>query len=75
MDSDFTQEQIDDARRMVVDRYGQMLGQRKFHGGSTESMIQAAAAALAAEHYFGSELAEIAAREAAAFIARGGRRS
>jgi hypothetical protein len=75
MGGDFTQEQIDNACRMVVIRYGDMRqnGRRDFYK-SSEDMIEAAASELVAEKYFVPALAKIAAREvAAALMARGGR--
>jgi hypothetical protein len=76
MDGEFTKEQIDDAICMVVGRYGQMVqdDRREFYGGSTESMMQAAAQELVAEQYLAPDLAEIAVPKATAFVARGGRR-
>ena len=76
MDDEFTKEQIDDAICMVVGRYGQMVqdDRREFYGGSTESMMQAAAQELVAEQYLAPDLAEIAVPKATAFVARGGRR-
>jgi hypothetical protein len=75
MDREFTKEQIEDALCMVVGRYGQMLqDQREFYGGSTESVIQAAAQELVAEQYLAPELAEFVVPQATAFVARGGRR-
>jgi hypothetical protein len=76
MDREFTKEQIEDALCMVVGRYGQMLqdSQREFYGGSTESVIQAAAQELVAEQYLAPELAEFVVPQATAFVARGGRR-
>jgi hypothetical protein len=43
--------------------------------GSTERMIQVAAGELVAEHHLSPTLAEIVVPKAAAFVARGGRRS
>lgn len=76
MDGEVTKEQIDDAICMVVGRYGQMVqdDRREFYGGSTESMMQAAAQELVAEQYLAPDLAEIAVPKATAFVARGGRR-
>jgi hypothetical protein len=76
MDREFTKEQIEDALCMVVGRYGQMLqnGRGEFYGGSTESVIQAAAKELMAEQYLAPELAEFVVPQATAFVARGGRR-
>jgi hypothetical protein len=75
MDREFTKEQIEDALCMVVGRYGQMRqDQREFYGGSTESVIQAAAQELVAEQYLAPELAEFVVPQATAFVARGGRR-
>jgi hypothetical protein len=51
MDSDFTEEQIDDAVCMVVGRYGRIVrgGRLEFYS-STERMIQVAAGDHVAEH-------------------------
>jgi hypothetical protein len=76
MDGEFTKEQIDDAICMVAGRYGRMVqdGQLESYG-STERMIQVAAGELVAEHHLSPTLAEIVVPKAAAFVARGGRRS
>jgi hypothetical protein len=75
MDSDFTEEQIDDAVCMVVGRYGRIVrgGRLEFYS-STERMIQVAAGDHVAEHCLAPELAEIVVPKANAFVARGAMR-
>ena len=72
---DFTDEQIQNAVRRIVRRYGQMLelGQRDVNDVTMERMIQVAAEDLVAEHYLAAELAEIAGPKAVAFNTHGGR--
>ena len=72
---DFTEEQIQNAVRRIVRRYGQMLGphRRDVNGITMERMVQVAAEDLVAEHYLAAELAQVAMPKAVAFIVQGGR--
>jgi hypothetical protein len=72
--TDFSREQIEDARQRILTRYGEMVqGARQSFYDSTASAIRAAAGELIVEGRLTFELAKVAVPEAIAFAARCGR--